>query len=295
MHGISAHTRVDDPDLGTRSQWVGKGKQSVLNYIISTNKQAKGIKLHCHNCTPFCTWPWLWKRIYGLTILLLLTFCWKLACANLAAWQQNSCCPIPTALRDKIFPTPRPSETRSAPSPRPSETRYTPPPRPSETRSAPPPRPSETSTGRRRTRCLGNSSAASGNFNARHHLRRRSTSVSSWVNKEEEDEENVVLTRCRCAQPPCVYARTRRSCTHVKRLCSPCQISVEYGNTKRQSMRFADWGIHALLYSKWNSRIMICTLSSAYWQQDSKRSALRRFESIWKDWDKNAPITTIIQ
>ena len=36
-------------------------------------------------------------------------------------------------------------------------------------------------------------------------------------------------------------------------------------------------------------RAMICTLlSSAHWQQASKLSALRRFESIWKDWDKCA-------
>ena len=28
---------------------------------------------------------------------------------------------------------------------------------------------------------------------------------------------------------------------------------------------------------------MICTLSSAHWQQASNLSAMRRFESIWKD------------
>ena len=33
---------------------------------------------------------------------------------------------------------------------------------------------------------------------------------------------------------------------------------------------------------------MICTLSSAHWQQASQFSALRRFESIWVDCDKCA-------
>ena len=31
MHGISAHARFDD--LDGRSQWVGKGKNSVFNYF----------------------------------------------------------------------------------------------------------------------------------------------------------------------------------------------------------------------------------------------------------------------
>ena len=44
--------------------------------------------------------------------------------------------------------------------------------------------------------------------------------------------KTVVLTRCRCAQSPCVYA-CERPCTHVKDH-SPCQSSVDYGNTKRQ-------------------------------------------------------------
>ena len=35
-----------------------------------------------------------------------------------------------------------------------------------------------------------------------------------------------------------------------------------------------------------NSMLMICTSSSAHWQQASKLSALQRFELIWKDWDK---------
>ena len=41
-----------------------------------------------------------------------------------------------------------------------------------------------------------------------------------------------VLTRCQCAQPPCVYARTRM------RSCSPCQNLVDYGNMKRPSMHW---------------------------------------------------------
>ena len=40
--------------------------------------------------------------------------------------------------------------------------------------------------------------------------------------------------------------------------------------------------------SNGNSRIIICTLSSAYWQKASKHSALWRFELIWKDGDKCA-------
>ena len=35
-----------------------------------------------------------------------------------------------------------------------------------------------------------------------------------------------------------------------------------------------------------DSRAMIFTLSSSYWQQASMLSALQRFEFIWKDWDK---------
>ena len=35
-----------------------------------------------------------------------------------------------------------------------------------------------------------------------------------------------------------------------------------------------------------NCRVMICRLSSAYWQQASNLSSLRCFESIWKDWDQ---------
>ena len=43
-----------------------------------------------------------------------------------------------------------------------------------------------------------------------------------------------------------------------------------------------------------NSRAMICTLSSAHWQQASKFSALQRFESIRKKIQINGPINTII-
>ena len=37
-----------------------------------------------------------------------------------------------------------------------------------------------------------------------------------------------------------------------------------------------------------NSRVVICTISSAHWQQASKLSALWRFELIWKDGGKCA-------
>ena len=37
-----------------------------------------------------------------------------------------------------------------------------------------------------------------------------------------------------------------------------------------------------------NSSVMIYTLSSAHWQQALKLSALRHFESIWKDLNKSA-------
>ena len=38
--------------------------------------------------------------------------------------------------------------------------------------------------------------------------------------------QNVMLTRCRCAQPPCAQR------TYGNDHCSPCQSSVDYGNTK---------------------------------------------------------------
>ena len=45
-----------------------------------------------------------------------------------------------------------------------------------------------------------------------------------------------------------------------------------------------------------NSKVMICTVSSAHWQQDSKLAALRRFELIF--WGKpieiNAPMNIVI-
>ena len=43
-----------------------------------------------------------------------------------------------------------------------------------------------------------------------------------------------------------------------------------------------------------NSRVMICTLNNAHWQQTSKFSALWRFELIWKDWDKYAHQYTVM-
>ena len=33
MHGIHAHAPFDDLDLDARSQWVGKGKKSAVNYL----------------------------------------------------------------------------------------------------------------------------------------------------------------------------------------------------------------------------------------------------------------------
>ena len=45
---------------------------------------------------------------------------------------------------------------------------------------------------------------------------------------------------------------------------------------------------------KVNSRVMICTLSSTNWKHASELSTLRRFELIWKDWDKSAPINIVI-
>ena len=33
MHGTYAHARFDHLDLDARSQWVGKGRKSVLNYL----------------------------------------------------------------------------------------------------------------------------------------------------------------------------------------------------------------------------------------------------------------------
>ena len=49
--------------------------------------------------------------------------------------------------------------------------------------------------------------------------------------------KHAVLTRCRCARPPCVlYARTRMITCARQKSCSPCQSSVDYGNTTRPSM-----------------------------------------------------------
>ena len=48
--------------------------------------------------------------------------------------------------------------------------------------------------------------------------------------------EKVVLTRCRYAQPPYVYARIRNTMYARSRSCNPCQSGVDYGNTKITSM-----------------------------------------------------------
>ena len=58
--------------------------------------------------------------------------------------------------------------------------------------------------------------------------------------------KNVVLTRCRCAQPACVYARVRMITYVRSRSCSPCQSSVEYGNTKRPLLVLIGLGSAAL-------------------------------------------------
>ena len=42
-----------------------------------------------------------------------------------------------------------------------------------------------------------------------------------------------------------------------------------------------------------NGKVMVCTWSSAHWQQASKLSALWCFELTWKYWD-NAPINIVI-
>ena len=56
--------------------------------------------------------------------------------------------------------------------------------------------------------------------------------------------KNVVLTRCRCAQPLCVYARIRMI-TYTRyrvRSSSPRQSAVDYRNMKRSSMHFKQLG-----------------------------------------------------
>ena len=51
--------------------------------------------------------------------------------------------------------------------------------------------------------------------------------------------KNVVMTRCRCPQPPCVYMTLTRMITYGwYRSCSPCQSSVDNGNMKRHSMHW---------------------------------------------------------
>ena len=90
---------------------------------------------------------------------------------------------------------------------------------------------------------------------------------------------------------PVVCARIRsKEHTHVK---DPCQSLVDYGNTKRPSMHFADRRIKLMYFCtvNRNSKVMICTLSSAHWQQASKLSspcALSRFE--FEKIEINTPI-----
>ena len=68
--------------------------------------------------------------------------------------------------------------------------------------------------------------------------------------KKKIQVKNVVLTRCRCAHPPCVDARIRMITYARRRSCSLCQSSVDYGNTERSSMHFTDRRINILLYSR---------------------------------------------
>ena len=48
--------------------------------------------------------------------------------------------------------------------------------------------------------------------------------------------KNVVLNRCRCAQPLCVYTRIRMITYAGYISCSLHQSSVDYGNKKRQNL-----------------------------------------------------------
>ena len=88
-----------------------------------------------------------------------------------------------------------------------------------------------------------------------------------------------------CAQPLCVYARMRIITYARLRSCSPCQNSVDYGNTKRPSMHFTDRRIKMYFCTvNVNSRVMICTLIKFRQLAAGfkKPSAMQRFESIWK-------------
>ena len=65
-----AHAHFDDFELGTMSQWVGKGK--IINVELS-GQVSKHKHSTCYNVRKFVfTWPWIWKRVYGLTIFLFL-------------------------------------------------------------------------------------------------------------------------------------------------------------------------------------------------------------------------------
>ena len=52
------------------------------------------------------------------------------------------------------------------------------------------------------------------------------------INFEFFRVKKVVPTRCRCAQPPCVYAPIRKTMYARTKSCSPCKSSMDYGNTK---------------------------------------------------------------
>ena len=65
------HSNLDDLvlDFDARSQWVGRGKKSMLNYLdnCTSNK-------HFASCDSrsFFLWPWLWKRSIWQDHLVLL-------------------------------------------------------------------------------------------------------------------------------------------------------------------------------------------------------------------------------
>ena len=98
-----------------------------------------------------------------------------------------------------------------------------------------------------------------------------------------------MLTRCRCAQPSCVYARKSEwSRTHVN---DPAvKVRVRWITETRKYPAYTLLTGDKMYLCKVNvtSRAMICTLSSADWRQASKLSVLRRFELIYNDWDKAA-------
>ena len=105
--------------------------------------------------------------------------------------------------------------------------------------------------------------------------------------------QKCCVTRCRCAQPPCVFAHIKND--HIRMLtlrsCSPCQSSVDYGNMKRPSMHFTDRRITVLLYSKFKYWGCECDLHTKSrrpnWQQASK---LTSNTTLWSDRTEHATI-----